>query len=356
MELIKLKSTKIIIIKLSAIGDVVHALPAVNIIKDKIPSAEVSWIVDKKASNVLEDHPSIDNLIVLPLSIWKENIKSNKVETFNEIINFFQNIRSFKYHYAIDLQGLFKSGLVTFLSGARYRIGYNDAREGSTLFYNKKFSPPPEGTPVVERYIQLIEKSLGIKSNKVEFNLSFSQFEKEKIDVLLIEYGIENNRRIVVINPITSWLSKNWPLNLYSLLCDRLIDEYDCQVLLTGSAANTDEIDLIIEGMKNRAFNLCGRINLRELAELYKRADVFVGGDTGPMHIASAVDCPVVTIMGPTNPVRNGPYGVKSIILQKEIDCINCWKRKCPLDHHNCMKQITVNEVFNAITSIMEVN
>lgn len=358
MKLINLKKVnKILIIKLSAIGDVVHALPAANIIKRQAPWVELSWIVEDKAASILKSHPAIDKLIILPRQSWQLEFKGKKFTVLNEIIDFFKDLRSYKYDIAFDLQGLLKSGLVTYFSGATFRFGYSDAREGSRTFYNKKFTPPSVGTPVVERYLELIEKGLGIKGTGVEFRILSTQAEKEKNDLLFDRYDIDNQKKIAVIHPITSWKSKNWPLGSYSLLCDRLIEKNDCQVLFTGSDVDIEKIDLITKKMENKALNLAGKINLRELAELYKRADIFIGGDTGPMHIAAAVDCPVVVIMGPTDAERNGPYGENNVVIRnEELSCLNCWKRECPLGHNDCMKKLQPDIVLEAVRTIVEVN
>jgi len=347
---------RILIVKLSAIGYVVHALPVAHALEENFPRAEISWIVEDKAQEILAGNPCLDQVIILPRREWAKGFKNNKLQTLKEIKDFFIALRKKRFDLAIDLQGLFKSGLITWLSGARLRLGYSDSREGSTLFYNRKVTPPPENIPVVERYLELL-KPLGVERVEAKFDIAVSGEDKAKIDSLFAFYAIKPQDRLIAINPFTSWHSKNWLSGRYAELGDKLIAEAGYKVIFTGGPADQEGIDRILGLMDREAYNLAGETSLKELAELYSRVYLFIGGDTGPMHLAAAMGVPVIALMGPTDPARNGPYGTDSIVIQKDLRCKNCWKRECPklgAEREACMKQIEVDEVFRAVKEIME--
>jgi len=344
---------KILIVKLSAIGDVIHALPTARVLRQNYPEAEISWIVEDKAKDMVLGNPHLDEVIILPKGKWKEEFKEDKWRTLKEVKNFFKGLREKRIDLAIDLQGLFKSGIITYLSGAKRRVGYSDGREGSTLFYNKKVEPREGEIPVVDRYLELIE-AVGAEVNEVKFDIEVNENEKDRVDKLLGSLPSSQQKKLVGINPFTSWSSKNWPKEKYAKLAERLVRELDLQVLFTGGSGDREGIDNILEMMEEPAYNLAGKTSLKELAELYSRIDIFVGGDTGPMHLAVAQEVPVVAIMGPTTPERNGPYGEGHVVIQKDLECKNCWQRVCDRDLA-CMKDIEVEEVLSAIKGLIGV-
>ena len=155
-----------------------------------------------------------------------------------------------------------------------------------------------------------------------------------------------------VLHPFTSWSTKNWPLKKYKRLTDRFVNDHQLKVIFTGSKADRIPIEKITDN-NNNIINLAGEINLLELAYLFSKASLFVGGDTGPMHLAAARRIPVIALMGPTNPSRNGPYGDNNVVIQKNIDCTNCWNKNCD-KQNQCMELITVDEVFSATKKFLD--
>ncbi len=344
-------SKNILIVKLSAIGDVIHTLPVAHALRKSYPDAKISWIVGNKAYKLLENNPVLDEVILFPRAEWKESFKQNKLKTVNKVFNFIKNLREEDFDLAIDLQGLFKSGIVSYLSGADKRIGYSDAREGSTMFYNHRIDPVEEDIAVVDKYLNLV-KAIGVDIEEVGFDFKFSSLEEEKVANILKDLKIDNNKKLVAINPFTSWSSKNWLKERYALLADKLIQELNCEVIFTGGPGDRVGIEEIQAKMKEISYNLGGRTNLKELAKLYSRIDAFIGGDTGPMHLAAALGTSVVAIMGPTPAKTHGPYGRGHVVVDSNVECKSCWQRVCDKDLC-CMREISVDKVIKAVEEIL---
>ncbi|GAB6137353.1 glycosyltransferase N-terminal domain-containing protein [Halanaerobaculum tunisiense] len=345
---------KILLMRLSAIGDVIHALPVAKAVRETYPQAELTWIVEKKAKDLVVDNPNLDEVIVLPKEKWKTDFKEKKWATLKEVKSFFNNLQQeFDFDLVLDLHGLFKSGLTAYLSGARRRIGSQAGREGSTLFYNQQIELPDREIHQIDKNLYLAEKGLGATSQEVDFEIAISEQEQARVEQLLAELGVEETAKLIAINPRTSWSSKNWIPSRYAQLADRLSQELDCTVLFTGGPSDKQKIAQIQAKMKSNAYNLAGKTSLKETAYLYQQAQLFVGGDTGPLHLAVAMDLTAIALMGPTNPQTHGPYGDEHIVIQPDIECKNCWERECPKDAHKCMESITVEEVFQAVSCVV---
>ncbi|WP_051412094.1 lipopolysaccharide heptosyltransferase II [Halonatronum saccharophilum] len=342
---------EILLIRLSAIGDVIHSLPIAKEIRENYPEAKITWIVEDKAQAVVANNPYLDRIIVMPKAKWKREFKDDKLGTLKEIRAFFKELRSNKFDIALDVHGLFKSGITCFFSGAKRRIGPADGREGSKIFYNEMVNLPKGKIHQIDRSFYLA-KSLGGVSGQVDFGITLNPQEELKVQKVLRDLNLNENKPLIVINPFTSWSSKNWLKIRYAKLADKLIEEYGCEVIFTGSPADRGGVEKIRALMRRWAVNLAGQTTLKELAGIYKESDFFIGGDTGPMHLAVAVDTPVIALFGPTDPKTHGPYGHKHTVIQKEMDCLGCWKRKCKKGK-TCMSAISVEDVLVCVNKLI---
>jgi 3-deoxy-D-manno-octulosonic-acid transferase len=339
------KRKQILLIRLSAMGDVIHALPIAHAVRKNYPEAEISWIVEGLAKPLVEINPYIDNVIHLPKDDWKEQFKVDKLGALKECRDYFVELKRYDFDLAIDVHGLFKSAFTAKASGADKIYGPEDGRELSTYFYSDKLISPSKRIHQIERNLSLL-KGIGIETNEVNFGIEIDSALETSVKNLLEDLSIDINKPLVVINPITTWETKNWFKDRYSKLADKLIREMDCQVIFTGGPADREDINDIFSIMDEDAINLAGKTDLQELAGLYDKSDLFIGGDTGPMHLAAAVDLPVLAIMGPTDPLTHGPYGDGHIVVQADIPCINCWNKKCSKENLKCMKQIATDDVY----------
>lgn len=338
----------ILIIKLSAIGDVVHTLPLLEVLRRNLPKARIDWLVEEEAFPIIEGHPALDRIIVSRRKFWLRNFMGNgqRSSTIQEILAFLRELRSEKYDLVLDIQGLLKSGLLTGFARARRKIGFTWAREGSTIFLSERpYFEDQHGQHAVERYLKTA-KILGFQAGPWHGRIPLRRSDEEAVEKLLPKERVHG--RYAAINPMARWDTKLWEPEKFARLADRIHDELSMTILFTGSRQDFPAIDEICRRMKNRGtINLAGKLDLKQLASLYARCDILISTDTGPMHIAAAMECPVVALFGPTAPWRTGPYGSEHQVVREDLNCSPCFKRKC--SHRTCMKEITVGKVFQVL-------
>ncbi|MFA6988823.1 MAG: glycosyltransferase family 9 protein, partial [Candidatus Gastranaerophilaceae bacterium] len=343
-----LKKQKILIVRLSAIGDVIHSLPILHSLKTSNPDAFIGWVVEDKAADIIINNPLIDRVHVMPKKLWKK--RGMSLKNVIEFIKFIKEIKDEKYTIAIDLQELFKSGVISFLSGAKRRIAHSGAREFADIFANEKLPYHDNfdiNKPIIERYLEPATY-LGAKTNEVRFFLPPTK-EETVIYVDELLKNIDKNKKNIVFSPATIWPSKHWKEKYWSELLDMTADKYN--IIFTGS---TNDIALInrikSNATKDNSFVIAGKTNIEQLIEVFNRTDIVIAPDTGPAHIANAVEKPVIIcIFGSTSFKRSGPYGNKHFSLSAKLDCQPCFKRLCPrkTNKMECVNKITPEEVFN---------
>jgi 3-deoxy-D-manno-octulosonic-acid transferase/heptosyltransferase-1 len=282
---------------------------------------------------------------------WKRGLLKGKmfVPVIREVRSFLKDIRANDYDLVIDLQGLLKSGVLTGLSRGKRKIGMDGAREGGWIFLNEKPVPVDYDEHAVDRYLT-VAAYLGCDLNSFSSDIPVSESERERVKDLLDSYGIQKGL-LVAINPMARWGTKLWENDRFARLADRLRDELSCQIIFTGSDEDVTVIKDISGRMKEHSTNLAGRTSLKQLACLFTHCVALVTTDTGPMHIGAAVGCPVVALFGPTAPWRTGPYGPSHKVIRANLDCSPCFKKKC--ESMDCMKEITVDSVFNAVRNVL---
>jgi heptosyltransferase I len=308
---------RILIIKPSSLGDVVLALPTVSLIRRRFPEAHITWLINDSFASLLQHCPVIDE--VLPFE--RERFRS--LWQLPRFFGFVTMLRKKQFDVVVDLQGLLRSGLMSWATRAPHRVGLSDAREGARLFYNEIVRVPR--AHAVERYL-CAAQHLGCDSTPIEFPLGVSSQIKSE--------------GLIGVNPSARWATKLWGSDKFAELIQRLPRE---RVVLTGSAGEREQIGKIAQGCRNFA----GETDLFQLAELYRRCAVVITNDSGPMHVAAAVGTPVVGIFGPTDPSLTGPYGKEHVIFRVDIPCSPCLKDHCTNKvHMECMKLITVDQVL----------
>jgi heptosyltransferase-1 len=320
---------KILIVKPSSLGDVVHSLPFLYALKKKFPKAEIHWIIAKGLEELLENNLLISKTWIIDKDKWQRI--SSLSNTLRSLYNLRKNLRKERFDIAIDLQGLLRSGLLAYASGACVRLGFKEAREGASLFYTHKIKGGRD-IHAVDRYLK-IASFLGCDIKNIESPiLKVSNAFQNKIDY---EY--------VVIAPGARWKTKRWHPELFGELASKL----NIKSIVVGSNSDVEIADNVVNNSKGNAVSLAGKTSLKELINVISKAKFVITNDSGPMHIASALNIPVFSIFGPTNPMRTGPYGKGHTVLQAKIDCSPCYKKLCKST--KCMDSISVEEVFNAI-------
>ncbi len=340
---------KILVIKPSSLGDVIHALPFLNAVKETFPKAEIDWVISKSLKGLLEDNPLINNLIVMNKDSWK-NIR-RLPKTLAEIARLKRHLKKKKYDIVVDLQGLLRSGLIARSASAALKIGFADSREGSTIFYDKKVN--------VEKSLHAVDKCLeaakeiGARVKKAKFPLYPARDAKESVRELL-----GSTKKYIVIVPSARWVSKRWPAEKFAAL----IKKTSLPCVIAGTRGDRKISGKIIDsfnkgggnkkaGIEDQVIDLCGKTDLKELVALLAGAKVVVSNDSGPLHIAAALNRPSVAVFGPTDPIKTGPYGwqtnKKLTVLKAPVPCGPCRNKNC--DNIICMEKISVNKVLKAM-------
>ncbi|GBC64017.1 lipopolysaccharide heptosyltransferase I [Desulfonema ishimotonii] len=343
----------ILIVKLSAIGDVIHTLPALNALRRCYPDARITWVVESAAAGLVEGHEALDRVIISERKRWAKGLLRGpaRLRNVSAACRFIREIRDTEYDLVIDFQQLLKSGVPVGLARGKCKAGFDRGMqhmEHSYLFLNRRIPPVSMEIHALRRYLILLE-ALGIPAPDVEYNLPVRRADEMAADALLAENGMAGSRLLVAINPVAQWETKLWENRKFAALADRLIAEYGADVVFTGGPDDGPVVADILSHMQHRASGFAGRTSLKVLAALCRKARFVISTDTGPMHLAAAVETPVVALFGPTAPWRTGPFGAGNRVIRTGLPCSPCFKRQCTRKDHMCMRGIRVRDVMAEI-------
>lgn len=335
----------VLIVKLSAIGDVIHALPVAHAIKETYPAAHLTWVVEPPAYELLTAVPCIDEIVLFR----KKDFKT--IHGFKE--NFWPLRRQLKtraYDVSLDLQGLFKSAAVVKTAGAKKRFGTCNMRELSDWVSKPVIGANAHGH-IVERYLD-VARAVGCTVNEVVFPLTVSTSTAQAADKILAEAGMKCQNPYVVLAVGANWPNKRWPAQYYVALIDWLYRAELIPVLIGGGAVDENIAAAIEQKAEIPPVNIIGKTSLLELAHILRQAKAVVGGDTGPVHLAAGLKVPTVMLMGPTDANRNGPYGQPDNAIEADRPCKYCWHRACPKGI-DCLAVIHPEQVESKIKSLL---
>jgi len=341
------ESFNILIVKLSAIGDVIHTLPSLAELRRLYPGAHITWVVEEAAADLILGHPHLEEVLVSRRKSWMKDFQSGKfAATLRDMQLFIRRLLSRRYDLVIDFHGLLKSAVVVFLSGGKRKLGYDSWQEMSGLFLNEKI-PEDMSKHAVDRYLDFL-RYLDADVRKAEFVLPLTDGTREQARRLLNQYQLAE-KSYIAVNPIAFWETKLWDNGKFAQLADEIKKNLKLDVIFTGNDGR-DAAD-ILSRMKGNGINLGGKTSLPVLAEIYKSARAVITTDSGPMHLAAAVGTPVVALFGPTDPARTGPYGEGHIVIRADLACSPCLLKKCPT--RECMAAITPEQVLAAVARIV---
>lgn len=332
---------KILVIKPSSLGDIVHSLPFLNAIKTCFPMAEIHWLIARGFEGLLEGHPMIDRLWIINKDAWKKI--GNMKETLGELNALFRGLKMEKFDLVTDLQGLLRSGVITASTGAPIRIGFKEAREGSSFFYTHKVEGGKD-IHAVDRYLKIAD-FLGCDISDVLF--PFPDYDSPSS---LIRHPTSSDRPsslkdYAVFVAGARWKTKIWPPENFGKL-SALLPFKSVIVGSRSDAAIANEIVALSEG---KAVSLTGKTSLKELIGIMRGSRFVVSNDSGPMHIAAALGVTVFAVFGPTDPLRTGPHGKGHAIIKADVSCAPCFKKIC--GDLKCMQSLTVEKVYREIKS-----
>lgn len=337
---------RVLIIKPSSLGDIVHALPVLAALRRAYPKAHISWMVRTELAGLFDCVAGVDERVLFDrktMGRWPT------AAAIRETTSFIRRLREGRYDVVIDLQGLLRSGLFAWLSGCRVRIGLQEAREGARLFYTHQI-PKPNSAHIFDVY-EVLLKQLGVPMEPVEFGLFLSEQVRQDADALLQAENLAD-RPYAVLAAGSAHLRKCWPAGRFAQTAAYLHQQAGWPVVLVGSAGERSLAEQIKEASGVPAAVLAGRTNLPQLAALLKRAAVVIGNDTGPTHLAAALNVPTVLIFGPTNPARLFPR-----IGRHAIAAVNPWGRGQAIDNPEPMyriENVTVEAVLQAVQKVLQ--
>ncbi|GAB4160323.1 MAG: lipopolysaccharide heptosyltransferase I [Planctomycetota bacterium] len=330
---------RILIIKPTSLGDIVQSLCALTAIRNAFPEAHISFLVADIFADILVGHPSIDEIVIFPRSLMKRGIAG----LVKGMFSMRRSLSSGGFDAALDFQGLFRSGLCTRFTNAPIRVGFQDAREGATLFYNHRVRADRRSEHAIVRYMAMAEYcGAGSDMSNLEFGLHPSEEMVSKARELL-------RGSTIALVPGARWETKKWPLDNFKAVA-RALKARGVKLAVLGSQAERELGEAICDELGDRdCINLAGRTTLRELAACLYCCKVVLSNDSGPMHISAALGRPTVSLFGPTSPELAGPWGWQDFVARAEVNCSGCHQRKCDKMPLPCMNSIHPDRVLDLI-------
>lgn len=348
--------SSILIVRLSAIGDVVHALPMLDALRTAAPGARIGWIVEELAAPLLEGHPHLDRVYTLPRRKWRGRYR----QAFRrEILPYFSEVRRDGWDATLDLGGLMKSALVAWASGAGTRIGFagENSREASGMLNNVRIFPRPSDVHVVQQNLRLLE-GLGFSVPEIPPRGTMGLREEELIGArAMLEQAGWQGEPLVAVNAGGGFPSKLWPAIHYARLTELICRDHGYRPLILWGPREEPLRDELLQRLAPHRPIAAPPTSIRESVAVTACVSLFVGGDTGPSQIAGPLGVPAIVIFGSTTAARNHPWPgqdrTRVITVQRtDLPCIPCWERRCPLKgdaHMACLAGMGGDDVYTKI-------
>lgn len=329
---------KILIVLHGSLGDVTRALPLAQLVRRRFPRAFLAWSVEPACLPLLEHFAAVDDAIVYdrrrPLaSLWP----------------FLQRIRAHRFDLVLDLQRHFKSGVVSRVSGAPYRLGFHpsDAKEGNGFFNNCHIEAMGDSVAKIEHYLKFAEW-LGIAPRPIEWQIELTPQDKLRVRQHL--GAVDGPFAALFVG--SRWPSKDWFADQIAACAQELAQRYGLSSILLGAASAAPVAAEVVAASERSVVNLVGRTSLREAIGIIQQAKVCVGPDTGLMHLSAAVGTPVISLWGATDPRRTGPYGFADLAIQGKADCAPCYRKHCAIGKV-CLRSIHSNAIMGKVAAVM---
>jgi len=329
------------------IGDAVMTTPAVRAIRRNFGRAEISILVKPWVAPVFADSPHVDRLLIYDAA-GRHHGSSGKLRLAREL-------RRRRFDAAILLQNAFEAALITWLAGIPRRVGYKTDARGPLLTHGVRCTAAVKRVHQTRYYLTILE-ALGMSVGSQRLDLFLGPAGPERAGRILRARGVSPHQRLVGINPSATFgPAKQWLPESFARLADRIQEHLDARILMFGGPGDRQLGERIQQMAARPMVNLCGRTSLEEAMALIQVCDLFISNDSGLMHVAAALDVPLIAIFGSTNPVATGPYSVNSRVLQASLPCAPCCRPTCPLGHMECMTRIDVETVFRSASDLMAV-
>lgn len=344
---------RILIIKTSALGDIIHALPVLDYLHKASPGISIDWVVEEGFKEVLDGNPLLNKLHVLSTRRWRKSPFT--VQTRGEIAALWRELRRNRYDIVFDIQGNFKSGLIDLASGAEQIIGFPPdllQERINSLFTTKKAPLSASDNHASLRCLSVVSTCFDLPYHDAEFGTAIAFSESDADEAAGIISELEPGPRIL-FHCGTTWQTKFWTPELWSELGARICSAFpDSVILFTWGNESEKTTATSIASHITGQTRLIRRLPLKTLAALFKRVDLVVGGDTGPVHLAAAVGTPTVSLYRSSDGSESGPRGDMHVIVQSPLPCTRCFKTSCPRDAE-CRSSITVDAMFAGVSRLL---
>jgi heptosyltransferase-1 len=366
--------SRILLIKPSALGDVVHTIPLLVKLRARYPRARIDWLITPENAEIVRCHPALSNVVLFARRDFsKRGHRRRAARAFLELL---RQIRAAKYDLVIDMHGQMRSAFFALISGAPVRIGFDrpvkrevtvsaehdlrnvpthgwrGAREGSWIAYTHHIPIPTLDVHAIDRYLW-VGRLLGLDDNPPDLTIYVSEQSTRNVNRLLEEHGVPESKPLVVLVPGTIWETKHWTIEGFAGVARQFLQE-GFAVALAGTVRDQPRCRQIAAAAPGTC-DLSGKTTPADLAALIRRAEVAVTNDSGSMHVAASLGKPMVSVFGPTNPVHIGPYERPESVVRMDLACSPCNYRRlsqCPFDHA-CMKKVTSTMVVERVRKIL---
>ena len=329
---------RILVVKLSSLGDILHVLPTVHELRAQL-DAEVDWVVHPEFASLVRCFADVDNVLTFPRHHVLRDLRVSLRE-----------LRAREYDLVVDLHGLFKSGLVARLARGKRKIAPSYARECSSIFFRERAGRFNRTRHAVEQAFDTLDY-LGLKRPSGQFRAALRPLEGPP-NTSIPDSPIGS--RTIAFAPVSRWPSKDWPTVRYGELATILLKrDPSLRIVIVGGKVDISVGETIVSAAgaadKKRIFNLCGRTSIAESLDLLAKCVLLIANDTGPVHMAAAVGTHCLVLFGPTRPDWTGPYGEGHRIIMRDLPCQPCLKHRCPRGDHACLESITATEVASFV-------
>lgn len=346
-ELASRNFSRILLVKPSSLGDIIHALPVLRALRLRYSGAQIDWLIGSAFAPILDGNSDLNECIHFDRKKFSRvALRAGPTRDFLRLLS---GLRDRHYELVIDLQGLFRSGFLARATGAPVRIGPASAREGATLFYTHRIPDDRPDAHAVDRNLR-VGRLLGVPEDRPEFPINIDDSLHHQARSLLNEQ-LAGNKDWIAVAPGARWETKRWPAEKFARAIDAIHARSGMRSVLLGGFDDAAMCEQITSQSQSIPVSLAGRTSIRQMAALIQQCRLLLCHDSAPMHIAVALNRPLVCLIGPTNPLRTGPYRRLDDVLRLPLSCSPCYFRKlsqCP-HQHQCMRDLSVDAVVSGV-------
>ena len=345
---------KILILKPSSLGDVIHALPVLRLLKQHFRHAEIYWWIDSSLAPLIEGDPDLTGIVRFERKRW------GKPRHWPEMIRSIRWMRAQNFDLVIDLQCLLRSAAFAWLANGKRLVGLDEIREGARGFYDHAAPRASFHTHAVDWYLSVLPP-LGVPVHKnfvwLPERAEVAAEIKRKWPLTLVStpHSALRTPRLIALQPGARWLNKRWPVQHFAKVVHRLAQKFPAaHFAVLGGKDDAQLGETISQSAPEKVLNLCGQTSLPEMIEWVRRCDLLITNDTGPMHVAAALDKPLVALFGPTEPRRTGPYGQLENVLRLDLPCSPCLSSRCAIEETDkCLRDLSPAMVIEKVEKLL---